>query len=328
MAKSRQSLEAKLAKIRALQGTAQSPEMIKELRAALRDSSNLLVAEAAEVTGKAHLTGLIPDLVAAFERFFENPEKTDKLCRAKIVIAEALNQLDYGEEEILWRGARHVQWEPVWGGQQDSAAPLRVACAFSLVRLRAHGVMPLLIDLLCDSEKVARAGAAQALAYSETEAAGYLLRLKARIGDDEPEVVAECFNGILKLAPEDGVPFVAEFLESADQDIQESALLALGDSRRREAFEVLKSFLERRNNNGLQDTILMALSLLRLPAATDFLLGLVTGDSQARAWSAVSALALHRYDERLRDRTAEAVRQSGRAALSGHFQARFHERSS
>src|SRR5262249_11165043 len=141
---------------------------------------------------------------------------------------------EYAEEDLFWRGARYVQLEPVWGGSQDTAANLRVACAFGLVRVHARGVITYLVDLLCDPEKPARAGAAQALAYSETEAAGLLLRFKARVGDSEPEVISECFGGLLKLAPEESVPFVAEFLTSPDSAVQEAAILALGDSRRRE----------------------------------------------------------------------------------------------
>src|SRR5207244_9099657 len=133
----------------------------------------------------------------------------DKMCRAKAAIAEALNLLEYTGEDVFWRGARHVQPEPVWGGTQDTAAGLRVTCAFALVRNRAQGVMPFLVDLLADPEKPARVGAAQALAYAETEAAGLLLRLKARLGDKEPEVLSECFNGVLKLSPAGGVAFVA-----------------------------------------------------------------------------------------------------------------------
>src|SRR5207237_2381965 len=112
---------------------------------------------------------------------------------------EALNQLDFDDEAFFWRGARYVQLEPVWGRSVDTAAPLRVACALSLVRTRAHGVMPYLIELLCDEEKTARIGAAQALAYSETDAGYLLLLLKARLGDEEPEVISECFNGLIKL---------------------------------------------------------------------------------------------------------------------------------
>jgi hypothetical protein len=60
-----------------------------------------------------------------------------------------------------------------------------------------------------------------------------------------------------------------------------------------------------------------------LPAATEFLLGLVGSEEQAVAWAAISALALHRYDARLRERTEDAVSRNGRAALRAYFEERF-----
>jgi hypothetical protein len=293
------------------------------LRTALGDSSNLVASEAAKISGEGRFTDLMPDLVAAFDYFLENPVKKDKLCRAKIAIAEALNQMEYSEEDLFWRGARHVQPEPVWGGSQDTAAPLRVTSAFALVRLHAHGVMPFLVDLLNDSEKAARAGAVQALAYSETEAAGLLLRLKTRLGDQDPEVISECFDGLVKLSPSEGVSFVAEFLESADAAIQEAAVLALGNSRRREAFEILKHFAANLVDARIQETVFLAVSLLRLPEATDFLLAQVATGSAAEARAALAALALHRYDERVCERTAAAVAKSGQAALAATFEKSF-----
>src|SRR5437879_7582 len=95
----RQSLEQRLAEVRRLRKQSSSPELIQELRKALKDSLNLVVAEAAEIIDENHFTELASDLVAAFDRFLEEPEKTDKQCRAKIAIAEALNQLDFADEE-------------------------------------------------------------------------------------------------------------------------------------------------------------------------------------------------------------------------------------
>ena len=322
MAKAR-SVESKLAKVRSLRDGPSSPQRVDDLRTALGDASNLVAAEAAAIAGELHITELTADLVAAFDRFLDDPVKTDKLCRAKIAIAEALNQMEYADEDFFWRGARYEQFEPIWGGSQDAAAPLRVACAFGLVRTRAHGAMPLLVDLLCDPEKIARAGAAQALAYSETDAALLLLRLKARLGDKDPEVISECFNGVLKLAPDDGVAFVAEFLEARDLARQEAAVLALGESRRPQAFEVLKAFWQKQPDRGLQETVLVALALLRLPAATDFLLELVADESEAVATAALAALVPHRYDTRLRERIAAAVARNGRATLQAVFEKRF-----
>src|SRR6266849_228348 len=108
MAKAR-SLEDKLAKLRALRSAPASAQLLQELRTALADTSNFVVAEAAELAAKAHLVDLAPALIAAFDRFLENPLKRDKLCKAKTAIAEALNQLDYPEEEVFWRGARYIQ---------------------------------------------------------------------------------------------------------------------------------------------------------------------------------------------------------------------------
>jgi HEAT repeat protein len=323
MAKARRTTETKLVRLRSLRGAPVSPELLQELGDALADSSNLVVADAAALVAEARLVDLAPALTAAFDRFLVNPTKTDKLCRAKIAIAEALNQMDFAEEDTFWRGARYVQFEPVYGGERDTAAPLRISCAFSLVRVHARGVLALLVDLLSDPEKDARLGAAQALAYSETEAAGLLLRLKARVGDSEPDVVSECFTGLFKLAPPEAVPFVAEFLEAPDRAVQESALLALGDSRRPQAFEVLKAFWERLIDAELREPVLMSLSLLRLPAASDFLVGLVETGTRSIAEAAISALALHRYDDRLRERIAVIVSQKEHQALQGHFQDRF-----
>ncbi len=321
MAKLRSS-EARLARLRQLRGEATSPLLLEELRRALRDPSNLVVAEAAEIAGKARLADLAPDLVAAFERFLDNPVKKDKLCRAKTALVDALNQIDFTDEAFYLRGLRYVQPEPVWGGTQDAAVPIRVACAFGLVRNRARGVLPLLVDLLVDPEKGARAGAAQALAYSGTEAAALVLRLKARLGDADPEVISECFTGLLQLVPEQAVSFVAEFLADDDAAIQEAAVLALGSARRPEAFEVLKTFAETHSDD-LHEVACVALALLRLPAATEFLLQRVTDPSEAVALAAISALAVHRYDSRVRERVAEAVSAPGRAALRALFEKRF-----
>jgi HEAT repeat protein len=317
------SLEDKLAKLRLLRNEPATPALVKELRDCLADTSNFVVAEAAALAGKARLADLERDLVVAFDRFLNDPVKRDKQCQAKIAIAEAMNECESMEESFFWKGARYVQPEPVWGGTQDTAVPVRVACAFGLVRTRARGVQPYLVDLLCDQEKPARMGAAQALAYSGTEAAYLLLRLKARLGDKEPEVLSECFNGIAALNPEEGVSFIAEFVQSSNPAVQESAVLALGDSRRKEAFEILRKVWAKSAGGSLQEIVLMALSLLRLPPATDLLLSLVADDSAEVAKAALSALALHRYDERLKDRVTAVVAQTGKRELQAHFEERF-----
>src|SRR3979490_904500 len=103
-------------------------EAIPPLRKALGDKSNLIVAKAAKIAGESMIRELIPDLLAAYKRHFEDPVKRDPQCWAKNAIAKALREMEYGEAEPFLRGARYVQLEPVWGGEQDTAAALRGIC--------------------------------------------------------------------------------------------------------------------------------------------------------------------------------------------------------
>src|SRR5438477_10795822 len=116
-----QSLDARLARLREIRKDPSSSQAQATLRAGLRGASNIVAGDAAEIVGEARLTDLIPDLVAAFEHFLDEPEKRDKQCRAKIPIIEALNKLEYDDEAFFLRGIRYVQPEPVWGGSHDSA---------------------------------------------------------------------------------------------------------------------------------------------------------------------------------------------------------------
>lgn len=317
------SLEAKLARLKVLRHERQSVEVIKELRAALAEGSNLVVAEAAQAVMEVNGTELAADLVAAFDRFLINPLKTDKLCKAKAAIAEALNRIEYNQIDLFRRGVRYVQFEPVWGGQQDMAGPLRAACAFALVRLDRTAALPVLADLLADPEKPVRTAAAQALANCTPSAAVPLLRLKARLGDKDAEVVAECFASLLHLDPIEAVPFVAEFF-AADEAVCASAVLALGESRRPEAFEHLVQYWKRAGRTQLPNETALALALLRLPSATEFLLQLVEDRSGSPA-AAVAALAVLRHDTPIRQRTDAAVTRTGSPELRRVFEQKFRD---
>jgi hypothetical protein len=123
----------------------------------------------------------------------------------------------------------------------------------------------------------------------------------------------------MRLEPQESAPFVAEFVENGDSSVAEAALLALGNSRRPEAFEILKTFWERRLRIDLRETALVAMALLRLPAATDFLLSLLADAPESSALSALSALAVLNYDPRVREQTAAAVEKRDSEALRNAF---------
>ncbi len=91
----------------------------------------------------------------------------------------------------------------------------------------------------------------QALGYHGSESAGLILRLKARLGDREPEVLSECLCGLLACGPKENLPLVSGYLNLDDIPVREAAILALGRSRLPEAFAVLSAFWNRQPPCGL-----------------------------------------------------------------------------
>lgn len=322
MAKAR-GIDAKLNRLRALRDQPASPELVAALRAALGDTSNLVAAEAAQIIGARLLPDFAADLVAAFDRFMVESEESDKLCRAKNAIVETLNKIEHEKDDVFLRGIHHVQMEPAWGKPYDAAAQLRGNSAFGLVRINHPGVLNLLVDLLGDNENVARLAAVQALGQSGRVAAIPLLRFKARAGDKDPTVTAECLTALIQMASAESLPFVTEFLHGHDPSMQEGAAFALAEARSPEALHILKEFLPEAQRGELLESILLAISMLRLPAAFDLLLEVVAGQNKAAALAALSALAIHRHNESLRDRIAAAVAKKGDAALQARLDQKF-----
>src|SRR5262245_31138689 len=113
--------EAKFARLHALRNQPATPEITAELRGYLADAASVIVAEAAKVIQDHAIPELAGDLVAAFHRFMVDPEVSDKQCRAKIEIVEALNRLEYAEPEVFLRGLTHRQ-NPRFGHPDQDAA--------------------------------------------------------------------------------------------------------------------------------------------------------------------------------------------------------------
>jgi HEAT repeat protein len=315
----RLSLDDKLAAIRQLREQPLSAQQTAELRRWIGDRSNLVVATAAAIVGEKTLVEMAADLEAAFDRFLVNPLKHDKLCRAKIAVIVALDKLDHQDADVFRKAAVHVQFEPVWGGQIDAGAPLRAAAIFAVARIGGSADLPLLVDLLADPEKEVRIAAAQALASFGNEVAGLLLRLKARIGDSEPEVLSECLSCLLTINPRENLSFIREFLDTGHPAQCEAAVLALGRSRLPEAFDALKSCCQACHSSELRTQVLLAIAMMRLPAAIDYLLELVSSDSEDVALAAMSALKIHDYDSRLRDRLGTLVQKKGSRTIQTRF---------
>ncbi len=321
----RLSVDDKLAAVRRLRDRDPSPELTVELKIAINDKSNLIVSAAAAIAVDQGLTELAPALEAAFDRFLVDPVKTDKLCRAKLAVIQALEKFEYEEANVFLKAAHHVQEEPAWGPPVDTAAPLRAAALLALTRINVHGLHTLLVDALLDPQKDVRGAAAQALGCYGSESAGLILRLKAKLGDSEPEVLSECLCGLLAVDPKENLSLVASFLERHDTGTREAAVLALGRSRLPSAFDVLRQFWVSQPPATLRETVLLAMVMLRLPAATDFLIDLVSTGPEPAALSALSTLKIHAHDPKLRQRIAEVIQQRNTPALRTKFEKEFLE---
>jgi HEAT repeat protein len=299
-------VEQALDRLAALKNEADGPAVSAELEAFLKNRSNLVVAKAAKVASHFRARNLVPELVAAFHRLMQNPAKLDKGCAATIEIVNALYELDYVEPEIYLQGIHHVQMEGSFGPPVDAAAKLRAISALALVRTAHPAAMDEVVSLLVDEWPDARVGAVRALAVNGGPAGALLLKLKLLTGDSEPDVLAECFSGLLTAAPERSLRLIASFIDSEDLAIAEAALLALGSSRMPEAFDSLKARWETAGGP-LRKTVLLAIGMIRSDEAIEFLLALLAECSPATAKDVLAALALFRDNEKVRSRVEGVV---------------------
>lgn len=272
-----------------------APSAIKSLRKALADRSNYLVAKAADLARELRLAELIPDMVTAFDRFFTDPVKTDPQCWAKNALSRALAELEVDDAAIFLRGMRHIQLEGVWGGHTDTATTLRSTCAQALVSCRSlaeNVLLNFLVDLFADKEQPVRVAAARAIDQVGSISAALLLRLRAVVGADEPEVLGACYSGILRIEGTAAIPWLDRFLASADDAAAEAAL-AIAADRSPQAFEVLREHFRNEHNPGFRGILLSAIALTRQPAGFEFLLELIraeSGDAEAAMEAILQAL--------------------------------------
>ena len=303
--------------------TAEPSSAVPSLRKALANRNNYIVSKAAKITAELGLKDLVPDLLAALERFFNNGVKSDPQCWAKNAIVPALVKLGSQESAVFLRGLHYVQNEPTWTPPfvLDTATALRGKCILALIECRDlsdTALLSHLLELLVDPDKTVRAEAANGIGRINRPEAALLLRLRALTGDEEPEVIGACFSALLAIESEAAIGFVARFLER-DQYVAEEAALALGLMRNPKAFQVLKSHYEQSPSPA--PTLLTAMALSRQDEAIDFLVSLIEKhDSEAEA--AIKALASAGLPSEVRDRVGVGLRAADtqlRSAFEQHF---------
>jgi len=289
-------LEERIEQLRNLRHNPPAADVDLILRKALADRANLVIAEAAKSVGEMRLSAAIPFLLTAFARLFEDAAKVDPKCWGKTAIVKALVQLDYSESPPFVRGLRHVQMEPVWGGQEDSALHLRANCALALVQcsdLARLEVFRYLVDAMSDSADPVRVEAVRAIHQLGGDESLLLLRLKARLGDRRPLIIGHVFDALLNLERDRAVPFVAEYLSSTEEELRDEAALALGGSRLITAVQFLIETWKHSHGEAFSSVLLRAISSSRLDEAIEFLLELVRTGTPRQFAAATDALKLH-----------------------------------
>jgi hypothetical protein len=244
----------------------------------LRGKYAVVVSKAARIAGNAAIIDLAPDLEKSLLARLDRPASSDKGCAAKLALARALVQLEYNAPDLFARGLSYVQMEASWGPPIDAAAEFRAACAMGLVNGTHPEKLRALLPLLIDKEWQARAGAVRAVGVEGSDAAVLLLRFKAITGDENPDVLCECFSAILAAEGASAIVFVDSFCDSPSDEIAESAMLALGASRRPDALAVLQGRFEERRNRRLTKSLLFAMASSRMEQVRQWLSIIAEGE--------------------------------------------------
>ncbi len=315
----RQTTEAALAAVAKLAETDPSENIEAALRPLLTHKSNFVIGKAVALAEARNFTGLAPELVKAFPYFMEECLKRDPGCSAKLAIVNCLLKFEEPAWDVFLAGVRHVQKESAFGGPIDTAATLRAICGLALIAMGHHDAFRWHALLIADPEPMTRMVAVETLAGVPDERAELLLRTKiARephpdllhrpSGSREPEIAIEmaAFEGLMKCAPEASFNLVAGFLRDQDLERVRGAALALGESRRSDAFDLLCERWRWGADWELREALALAIALVRSGAAFDILLEAMRTVPEEHAAGVIEALALYR-DTPVRAQAVKAV---------------------
>lgn len=311
-----QGFENELAELEALKAAPLDDTVLNRLRKALTHRNNYVVSKAAKIVENSALATLLPDVLAAYDRFFIDAVKTYPQCWAKNALVKALVALEHRDKDTYLRGLRHHQFEPVWGGQSDTAGTLRGDCAHALVNcpgISDADLLVLLLELIADADKAVRVEAARAIANVGGHGAVLMLRLRALLGKDEPEVLGACYSGLLSLESGRAIEFVARFLEEGDDAAGEAAF-ALAETRSPEALAALITRHRAGAEPWFDCVLLSAIALCRLPEAIDHLIAMIERDELQSA-SAIEAIGRTAPSAETRTRVEQAVKKTGSRRL-------------
>jgi hypothetical protein len=328
----RLSTEDYLAALRRLRAGDASPQGLAELEQLLRTprAHGIVIKGAAELAHRWDARVLIPALAAAAavlapEVLGRDAAKRDPGCEAKEAILRTLIDWEADLPELYQQAAAWHQYTPIMNGQKDVAAECRGLAALGIAQTRhAMGpekAMARLVDLLADEEPATRVRAAQALGLWPGPEAPPVLRLKAHLGDDEPQVLGETLAALLRNDPRVHLDFVAAFLDREDSAVVEAAALALGESRQVAALSALTAAYERFAREPIRTSLLMAIALLRHEDSLAWFLSHIPTARTPAAIEMLQALRLYKGDEKAVPKIEALARRQ--PELSREFDALF-----
>lgn len=301
-------------------------EALPVLRKALRDRVNLVVSKAAKVAGELQLHGLIPDLCAAFDRLLLDSPKTDPQCWGKNALAKSLRDLGHVDSAVFHRGVEHVQMEPVWGGQEDTAAALRGLCGMALLQctdLLRDEKLWIMMRLLTERSPSLRKDAAIGLEALGGREAAFMLRVKASMGDNDLSVTGQVLECLLRIEGAPAVSFVLEFMRTAASEAREEAALALGASRLDAAVAALDRMLADKHSPVDASIVFRALAISRHQQALRVLIDVIRSRPPKDALLALQSLHLHRESPEIRNAVASALAERSEPELRREFESSF-----
>jgi hypothetical protein len=151
------------------------------------------------------------------------------------------------------------------------------------VDLLAH-----LVELFADKDKSVRVEISRAIEQVGSPSAALLLRLRAVLAADEPEVLGACYSGILRIEGVSAISWVGRFLTSADDAAAEAAL-AIAGTHSPQGFAVLRQRFTEEADPWFRSVLLSAIALTRQDEALEFLFDLVRTES-LQAEAAIEAI--------------------------------------
>lgn len=276
-------------------------EVVPDLTAALRSNAAAEVSVAARLAEEMELVELVPALEAALRRMIR-ADARHRSSVACVAAASACDALGSRDVDLFLECCRTPELDP--------SGALRERALFALFRLQAGEAMLEAARLLADRNVAGRVAAARAVANANPLAGVPLLRFKALMGGEEPEVLEHVLDSLRALDSEGFVPFAAGLLGSKDEALANAAAMALGHSRDPAGCAPLIDWADTLLSDKL-DLAFSALAILRQPRATQYLLEQIREASVQRAQLAVLAMSPFLYDQTLLAQVREAAGKRG-----------------